>query len=57
MKKEAWEKFMNTGSVKDYLTYKKKQRKYLNEMGTEVIIKNSKRDKDGNSRRDCVKGK
>ncbi|QVK19166.1 hypothetical protein KHQ81_05560 [Mycoplasmatota bacterium] len=53
MKKEAWDKFLNTGSVNDYLSYKNKQKKYLNEMGTEVIIKDSKRDNHGrNNRRD-----
>ncbi len=58
MKKEAWDKFMHTGRVNDYLNYKKRQKKYLNEMGTEVIIKDSKRDKNGrNNRRDCHKGK
>ena len=55
MKKEAWEKFMHSGSVNDYLSYKRKQKKYLNEMGTEVIIKDSKRDKNGNSRRNRSK--
>ncbi|MDF2698543.1 MAG: hypothetical protein K0Q49_99 [Haloplasmataceae bacterium] len=44
MKKESWDKFLNTGNVEDYLDYKNRQKKYLNEMGTEVIIKNSKRD-------------
>lgn len=55
MKKEAWEKFMHTGSVNDYLSYKRKQKRYLNEMGTEVIIKDSKGDNNGNSRRDRSK--
>ena len=55
MKKEAWEKFINTGSVNDYLSYKRKQKRYLNEMGTEVIIKDSKGDNNGNSRRDRSK--
>jgi hypothetical protein len=55
MKKEAWEKFMQTGNINDYLSYKKKQKRYLNEMGTEVIIKDRKRDRDGNSRRDSIK--
>lgn len=56
MKKEAWDKFLNTGSVDDYLSYKNKQKKYLSEMGTEVIIKDSKRDNHGrNNRRDRYK--
>lgn len=56
MKKEAWEKFTHSGKVEDYLKYKNNQRNYLNEMGTEVIIKNSKRDKSGrNNRRDRSK--
>ena len=56
MKKEAWEKFLDSGSVKDYLNYKNRQKKYLNEMGTEVIIKDSKRDnRDSNYRRDRFK--
>ncbi len=54
MKKEAWDQFINSGSVDDYLNYKKRQKRYLNEMGTEVIIKDSKRDhRVRNNRRDC----
>ena len=53
MKKEAWDRFLNSGSVKDYLNYKNRQKRYLNEMGTEVVIKDSKRDnQNGINRRD-----
>jgi hypothetical protein len=53
MKKEAWEKFIGTGSVDDYLKYKGKQKDYLNEMGTEVIVRNDKGgNRDKSSRRD-----
>ncbi len=56
MKKDAWDKFMHTGSVNDYLSFKKKQKKYLNEMGTDVII--MERDIHGrNNRRDRIKNK
>ncbi|ERJ13820.1 hypothetical protein [Haloplasma contractile] len=51
MKKDAWNKFKNTGSIEDYLNYKRKQKNYLNEMGSEVIIKDSKRDSNGRSNR------
>lgn len=58
MKKEAWEHFVNTGRVQDYLSYKNRQKKYLNEMGTEVIVKRSKRDNHAkNNRRDRSKNK
>lgn len=53
MKKEAWEKFIGTGSIDDYLKYKGKQKDYLNEMGTEVIVRNNKGgNSDKNNRRD-----
>lgn len=53
MKKEAWEKFIGTGSIDDYLKYKGKQKDYLNEMGTEVIIRTNKGgNSDKNNRRD-----
>lgn len=56
MKKDAWEKFQNSGSVNDYLSYKNKQSNYLNEMGTEVIVRSNKGDRNGrNSRRDRSK--
>lgn len=52
MKKEAWEKFHQTGHVDDYLKYKGKQSDYLNEMGTEVIVRDNKGGKnDKNNRR------
>ena len=56
MKRDAWDNFLHSGSVDDYLKYKKRQQQYLNEMGTEVIINDSKRDRNGrNSRRDHSK--
>jgi hypothetical protein len=55
MKKEAWDQFKDSGSINDYLSYKNKQKDFLNEMGTEVIV-NSKGDKrNGASRRDRTK--
>ena len=39
MKKEAWEKFIGTGSIDDYLKYKGKQKDYLNDMATDVIVR------------------
>ncbi|NLG81015.1 MAG: hypothetical protein GX490_00625 [Bacilli bacterium] len=54
MKKDAWERFMKTGSVDDYLNYKKKQRKYLEEMSTDVYITGRDRN-DRNHRRGSSK--
>lgn len=42
MKKEAWEKFMDSGRIDDYLRYKAKQQNYLEEIGTEVHVKEHK---------------
>lgn len=55
MKKDAWEKFNQTGRVDDYLKYKGKQQDYLNEMGTEVFIKGKGGRSGKNSRRDRSK--
>ncbi|HEY8435825.1 MAG TPA: hypothetical protein VIK63_02075, partial [Haloplasmataceae bacterium] len=54
MKKEAWEKFIGSGSIDDYLKYKGKQKDYLNEMGTEVVIRSKDKGgkRDQNNRRD-----